>query len=60
MSERKKWSRPEIQKVPLMVEEAILASCKSFTRDSTGPGSTGPSRYRCVNGDESRCNDAAS
>lgn len=36
--DKKPWIRPEVKKVPLLVKEAVLASCKSGVRDSAGPG----------------------
>ena len=37
-SKKKKFEKPEVKKVPLAVEEAVLAGCKTGTGNSTGPG----------------------
>lgn len=37
MKQKKIFKKPEIKKVPLIAEEAVLAGCKSSTM-SSGPG----------------------
>lgn len=37
MKPKKKFKKPEIKKVPLKVEEAVLAGCKAASM-ATGPG----------------------
>ena len=35
---KKKYSEPEIKKIDLKIEEAVLTNCKMPVFESTGPG----------------------
>ncbi len=38
MPHRKRYQKPEISRVKLVAEEAVLAGCKFLVRLGTGPG----------------------
>lgn len=38
ISKKKKFEKPEVKKVPLAIEEAVLAGCKTGSGNSNGPG----------------------
>ena len=53
---KQKFTKPEMKKVPLKVEEAVLAACKSDTIKQNGPGGSMNLCQNSAMGVSSPCN----